>query len=77
MAKDNEDFVLPQPAHWFRGSYCSYCIHTRSEHGGDEGICLRCLAEGNGFWPECPGFTRTAKTPDEHPGLTHSQELES
>lgn len=55
---------LPQPASHFRMSYCSYCIHERQAHIGD-GVCIRCILEGNGFWPLCPAMTRTARTPEE------------
>ena len=51
-----EPEVLPQPAEFFRMSYCSYCIHERKAHT-DDGPCERCKTEGNGFWPECPRFT--------------------
>jgi hypothetical protein len=54
--------VLPQPAEFFRMSYCSYCIHERKAHVED-GACERCQAEGNGFWPECPRFSRQCQTP--------------
>ena len=56
--------VLPQPAEFFQMSYCSYCIHERKAHRED-GACQRCVAEGNGFWPLCPRFTRRDKTPEE------------
>ena len=56
--------VLPQPAEFFRMSYCSYCVHERKAHT-DDGLCERCKTEGNGFWPECPRFTRIARTPEE------------
>jgi hypothetical protein len=59
--------VLSQPASWFRMSYCEYCIHERQAHAND-GTCLRCAADGNGFWPECVRFTRIARTPEEVAG---------
>lgn len=56
--------VLPHPAEWFRMSYCSYCVHERKAHL-DDGACRRCEQEGNGFWPDCPSFTRRDRTPEE------------
>jgi hypothetical protein len=59
-----EPEVLAQPALWYRMSYCSYCMHQRNAHLNDE-TCARCAVDGNGFWPECPNFTRTRRLPEE------------
>lgn len=61
---EEEAEVLPQPASAFRMSYCAYCIHERAKHT-DDGPCQRCIEEGNGFWPECPRFTRKYSVPEE------------
>lgn len=53
--------VLPMPPEHFQMSYCSYCVHERKAHAHD-GTCLRCAADGNGFWPECVRFTRLEVT---------------